>query len=1334
MSQSWYSKRYRTPDLEIQRINNILHKQALERAQQEKPTSQLQLISIAEASFLGLADKFKAKRWLKSDLTTFKFTLEPDKDSLMCGADFNAGVMVDDTAFMANKIHIIGNPLKVDGLEDGENLHVPIDLQFNGKSDYVRIKDHHSIRIKEIMESPPSGVDGITLIFRISPLVLGVDEDQFLLSKWDNNSMTYGMQIKIKPNGEVHWHVRRNGVTRGVYANNQFTLIPPPAGNYYLSQYLAENYLIVGANKVVLGDHLLFLQYRFSDNTMRILKANAIDITVGNSPDAMVSPFPFVDPIPPTPPAAVKIPVLSATVSGSDAGHPLQDAFDNNLTTYWAHSSRTASMMLDLGVPQRITALDIAWKDGNTKRYLYDIFVGGQADISKMDKVTPTTRLSSGTTINRERYTFPSERYARYVLLLGQGNQSSIPHNPGLTELWTSELWGNGINRNIDDGEYDPSDPFVKFTNDDPSQLNINGAGVMSMSGVTPRIYIFKDNLNSELTTFVTGNSTLSTINLSVRSNHVTGDTSLPNLCRFGGYQVHFDWDTNQVYITKEPVHGVYGLKQAIVSLSTFGFTLSDGVSTGLRAKVETTPDNNVTVSGYVRISGVWTLITSYTDTSANNDGTSGLTGSELARFNECAGHGDHITDSEAEMFKPWLNEGTRCWIRANANPITNAVSNITFTDSSLVEVETPRVNPPVPAWLDLNAMNAEVTAEGSQSPNLPKNIIDDNYNTRWANPRDFDNGTRTWVQIDLKVNKVVTRVDIAWYYAHLRRYRFSIMVSTDNTNWTQAYPFNGGENILSDKQSADKDFDTVPFQTPKLARYIRIYCWGNTTNRWASIWEVQVRAMEPGGTTDPQSLVAISEFDVYGFPATTQQDPFVSVYNVSNGAPNTDEYFTRLHGPGVSNTFVNVYTVTGITETTREMGEAYNRRARGERVKQIGDSFNSPIYNQILARVSCFAKRVGSPPGNLNAYIRNGDSAKFFFGSIPCNQISTSIFQEKIFTNANSKYKMGQGDAVSFEYDGGDENNYLFIGIRNPSQISDSVSVYRDDEGWKDVDEEDLCGKFDKLQTSTQVGNVIAAQEITQTDSSIHGNVLTKFVFYLRKKGNPIGNVYFKLLDAQNNEVYTFGFVTATSITSSTTALTTINIDYSLFANVQSLLGFKMAIEFIGGNPDEYIMIKLNDDVNPSSCLSIKNTNGIWSLQVRKDIAGTFYKGGGIRIVDGSPIPEIPPILDNYSHDMFLFAAGEENLLYNKFTWHLRGFYNGNANRFRYYRRYLTDGQMINFYTNKKSISTIPYGKIFSPLTFTDTSITITEGGGGGEGHPVFSNAFTSAFNTGAP
>jgi hypothetical protein len=279
---------------------------------------------------------------------------------------------------------------------------------------------------------------------------------------------------------------------------------------------------------------------------------------------------------------------------------------------------------LDLGVPQRIKYMEIAWGLGNTKRYYYDIYTGNQLDISKMTRVTPFTQLSSGTTTARERYNFPSEKYARYVLIAGYGNQGA------------------------------------------------------------------------------------------------------------------------------------------------------------------------------------------------------------------------------------------------------------------------PTPSPPVSVWL--NVTTATITAQGHQSPNTPANIKDGNLNTRWA----FDNGNQrinpTWIKIDLGVTQVISRMGIAWY---------NVQVSRDNTTWEQAWPFDGKDNDLSDVREAGADeYDHVPFQTQKSARYIRINCWGNTTNPWASILDVKIRGMSEGGTSEPQSAFAIAEADVWGYPVETVQDPFVAIYNNPTTAPNTDEFFVRLHAP----------------------------------------------------------------------------------------------------------------------------------------------------------------------------------------------------------------------------------------------------------------------------------------------------------------------------------------------------------------------------------------------------------------------------------------------------
>jgi hypothetical protein len=404
--------------------------------------------------------------------------------------------------------------------------------------------------------------------------------------------------------------------------------------------------------------------------------------------------------------------------------------------------------------------------------------------------------------------------------------------------------------------------------------------------------------------------------------------------------------------------------------------------------------------------------------------------------------------------------------------------------------------------------------------------------------------------------------------------------------------------------------------------------------------------------------------------------------------------------------------------------------------------SSDCPFFGEKLKRVSCYVKRHGSPTGWLYARIRRRHDNKqmFEFGRKDVTQISKNDYQEIKFTNLNNNHAISEDDIVSFEFGGGNTTDYLELAADGGGNKPDCFHVFHDGNGWHDNDEQDLWGKYDIAEqntttithttTNVTIGYSIVAQEILDISSSLYGQVITKFLFWLRRKGTVGGDIFFKLLDSQNDEVAILSFIPASSITSSTTSLTGVEIDYSAIANTQSLVGYKIAIEYTGGNPSNYIMVKLFNDNTSSSCITIMNSNDDWNRVTNKDLAATFYKGGKIRVVGGDAIPPTPAPFQNYSHDMFLFVGAEENLFLKRFSWAINGHYDGKINKFRMYRRILTTQQMTNWNTNKKSISAIPYGKVFSPLTFV-TPIEIT----GVPQSPTFSStAFTSAFNTGGP
>ena len=97
------------------------------------------------------------------------------------------------------------------------------------------------------------------------------------------------------------------------------------------------------------------------------------------------------------------LPISSVTASGNDTGNPPSNAIDNNFGTRWSNSSIGSWIRVDLGSTKNICSVDIAWYNGNARKYHFVI-------ATSTDGTTFTNKFSgdsSGTTLNSEKYTFP---------------------------------------------------------------------------------------------------------------------------------------------------------------------------------------------------------------------------------------------------------------------------------------------------------------------------------------------------------------------------------------------------------------------------------------------------------------------------------------------------------------------------------------------------------------------------------------------------------------------------------------------------------------------------------------------------------------------------------------------------------------------------------------------------------------------------------------------------------------------------------------------------------------------------------------------------------------
>ncbi|HVI43727.1 MAG TPA: glycosyl hydrolase family 8 [Chitinophaga sp.] len=106
------------------------------------------------------------------------------------------------------------------------------------------------------------------------------------------------------------------------------------------------------------------------------------------------------------------------TASGDD-GNVAANALDNNLSTRWSASGDGQWIQFCLGSQLNITGVDIAFYKGDTRKASFDILTGNDG----VNWATAASGLqSSGTSTAFESFSLPAAVTAKYVRILGHGN------------------------------------------------------------------------------------------------------------------------------------------------------------------------------------------------------------------------------------------------------------------------------------------------------------------------------------------------------------------------------------------------------------------------------------------------------------------------------------------------------------------------------------------------------------------------------------------------------------------------------------------------------------------------------------------------------------------------------------------------------------------------------------------------------------------------------------------------------------------------------------------------------------------------------------------------
>ncbi|MBN1872170.1 MAG: discoidin domain-containing protein [Candidatus Omnitrophica bacterium] len=126
-------------------------------------------------------------------------------------------------------------------------------------------------------------------------------------------------------------------------------------------------------------------------------------------------------------------------------------------------------------------------------------------------------------------------------------------------------------------------------------------------------------------------------------------------------------------------------------------------------------------------------------------------------------------------------------------------------------------------------AVHKSAIASSGDGYYAAEQAVDDDMGTRWGSQY-LD---PQWISIDLGSEHSVNMITLFWERAYGKRYK--IQHSNDKKDWVDACVINNENNLLN----------TIYFETPFTARYIRLYGMERSTKWGYSLWEFRIHGIK---------------------------------------------------------------------------------------------------------------------------------------------------------------------------------------------------------------------------------------------------------------------------------------------------------------------------------------------------------------------------------------------------------------------------------------------------------------------------------------------------------
>ncbi len=173
------------------------------------------------------------------------------------------------------------------------------------------------------------------------------------------------------------------------------------------------------------------------------------------------------------------------------------------------------------------------------------------------------------------------------------------------------------------------------------------------------------------------------------------------------------------------------------------------------------------------------------------------------------------------------------------------------------------------------------VSANGDDG-NVPANTLDGKLSTRWSS-----NGrSGKYITFDLGSPQLVDNIKIAWFKGDQRKAYFKIRMGNSTSSL----------NTVLDKKSSGSSGSTKQLENYELndtrARYVRISCFGNSSNSWNSITEVRIFTISDGGDPNPDPDPDPNPSGEFGYDILGLQNWKL---NGLTGPPNNTTYVDQI-------------------------------------------------------------------------------------------------------------------------------------------------------------------------------------------------------------------------------------------------------------------------------------------------------------------------------------------------------------------------------------------------------------------------------------------------------